>query len=389
MDSFFTKEDSLVVKGISILMMIAHHVLTIPEWWPSNFNTSNLLLLFSKYLNTPLKLCISIYAFITGFSFYEKNKNSSLIEQYKYVFSSIYKFLLRYLLSLLIIVFISTVIYSEDFSIYNVLLNFLGLSSSYCVLSWYVSFYILTILLLPIIYYLSKNSKIELFIIAFLIPITFSKIFSMFCDENGIFISLFRHFNTFYPCVFSGLLFSKYDLFSILNKRIVNISNNRIVDSVIVVTLLLISFFSRYFISTVYFAEVSFLNSSFLLKFNMDIFYAPIFIFCICYLLRAIETTKSNKEGAAKQTKLNIVGGGFFKIILRNLGVHSTSMWFIHGIIYNRYCYDLREIFYSFENPVLILLFVIIVSYALSVIIDYVYKLIYLCMDRSLINKHI
>lgn len=63
----------------------------------------------------------------------------------------------------------------------------------------------------------------------------------------------------------------------------------------------------------------------------------------------------------------------WFNKVLLALGHQSVGMWFIHWWIYWMFC---RNFVYGLHNPLLIMLFVTIVSYLLAIVFDKLYSLI-------------
>jgi len=73
---YFDKETTLIIKGIALLMMFMHHFFTFPKWWPNDTS----VLFFNNYyglFKDPLKLCVGLFCFITGY-FYYFNKGKLL-----------------------------------------------------------------------------------------------------------------------------------------------------------------------------------------------------------------------------------------------------------------------------------------------------------------------
>lgn len=90
--TYINKNETKTIKGIAILLMVVHHVLTFKVWWPQSFIPSNGLLWFADHFNEPTRLCVALYAFITGyFFFYRTNKD----EKY-YIPRKSIKFLINY-----------------------------------------------------------------------------------------------------------------------------------------------------------------------------------------------------------------------------------------------------------------------------------------------------
>ena len=83
--SYITPEDSLCIYGITILMMVWHHFLGFTE----------IEYTIELYLGYFGRLCIAIYAFISGYGMIAKSeeKNQNFIDDIKQVINQIINFL--------------------------------------------------------------------------------------------------------------------------------------------------------------------------------------------------------------------------------------------------------------------------------------------------------
>lgn len=89
-NSFIKKDITNLLKGIAIILMITHHFFTFPNWYIEVISYPSLIS-FSTYFCVPTKICVSIFAFLTGWS-YAFNKNQNI----KYSINKIVKFLINY-----------------------------------------------------------------------------------------------------------------------------------------------------------------------------------------------------------------------------------------------------------------------------------------------------
>lgn len=72
------------------------------------------------------------------------------------------------------------------------------------------------------------------------------------------------------------------------------------------------------------------------------------------------------------------------KIFLSHLGKHSMNMWLIHSF----FCYYLfHDWIYSFKYPLLIFIVLIVVSYLSSIVVNYIYDLVYSVVNKIKIKR--
>lgn len=149
-----TKNSTIIIKGVAILFMIAHHIL-IKEFYvePDSFLNS----FFALRLQIGMKTCVGIFTFILGYGFFFNRKYDA-----KYVISHMRRVLLRYWLVLLFTIFIASGEISPNILAHNLL----GVMHQYNLGNWYIYFYIYALLVLPIIKQVfHKNCFQRLFIL--------------------------------------------------------------------------------------------------------------------------------------------------------------------------------------------------------------------------------
>jgi len=135
--SYFNKEMSLKIKGMAIIFMFVHHVLTFEKNWPEGYSASKTLVWFANHFQSPTRICVSVFAFLTGYYYFFEKKTiqnslkriQKLIISYWFVFCI---FLLIYCLSM-----------TPLPSIPELLMELLGLKSKIAVFNWYVVFILL------------------------------------------------------------------------------------------------------------------------------------------------------------------------------------------------------------------------------------------------------
>lgn len=150
----FTRDDTLALKGLAVLLMIMHHVL-ISDYYddPSVLRESKFL--FDRYRLIVLgKVCVGLFMFVTAYGYSLKNNRS-----WHYSFSHIKQLLVRYW-ALLVVFIILGVIAGNQPNVEIVLLNMLGLSSTYSCANWYVYFYIYAMLILPMLVRLIDSYRV-------------------------------------------------------------------------------------------------------------------------------------------------------------------------------------------------------------------------------------
>ncbi len=159
-----TKNHSKILYGIAILMMLYHHLFAYPERIGGNYVDVTKLLFSNLDIELKLawfsKMCVGIYAFISGYGLYNSTKkckdasNSmwrNLYEDYKNIIKHLISFYKKYWLVFIIFVPIGFVFFDRTFSLKEFLMNFIGKKDSYNAEWWYVFQYIKMLIVFPII----------------------------------------------------------------------------------------------------------------------------------------------------------------------------------------------------------------------------------------------
>lgn len=146
-----TRDDSQAVKGLAILLMIMHHVL-IPEYYVTPWaQLSGFVGIHMMMLG---KLCVGLFAFVTAYG-YAFSKRRDL----KYSLSHVFR-LLKIYWPILIITVILSALWTHQFDLKAAVWGLIGFSAHYNCASWYVSFYIFAMLILPLVARLVDTFKV-------------------------------------------------------------------------------------------------------------------------------------------------------------------------------------------------------------------------------------
>jgi uncharacterized membrane protein len=65
-NSYLKRDISSAIKGIALICMFLHHFFTFPDWYVEGISYPYLLGIV-QYFYAPLKMCIPVFAFLTGY----------------------------------------------------------------------------------------------------------------------------------------------------------------------------------------------------------------------------------------------------------------------------------------------------------------------------------
>lgn len=346
-----SKNDSLAIKGIAVLMLLYHHLYTTPDRW-SGFDISFFPLSedLATGISTFFKLCVSIFAFITGYGLLKSvskvtiNRKNVFGWNVTRLVKTMSGFWFIYIIAFIVTMIIDQrpvkVYFSGGTSngIIYLILDFLGLANLFgtptlCGTWWYMSAAIIFILLIPVIYAVSKKfGYLPIIMILTALPRLLKTGF-----PGGV-----NAYSFIFPMIF-GMIFADYGIFERIEERL---PKNKAVSY-----LLNFVFFGGMTVLFYYISTTKY-NSSKAWELNWGvsvIFMMGFFRFCV---VRIPVLTKA----------------------LQFLGKHSMTMFLTHTFI--RYTY-LNEFTYTVHRNFLVIFLVLFVlSLALTLLLDGIKKLV-------------
>lgn len=344
----FTAKNTNEIKGIALILMFGLHLFTYPEWLAEGNNFisiplfgQSLAYFFGKFGG----ICVGIFMFLTGYGMYYSYQKGNIFSN---SIKKVGKFLLKYWL-LLFTFFLPIQILSgrtyfnpnkwhqELFGIYTSIVGF----------AWYVRFYILAMLTLP---FLKRIFRKNVFLSITLTVVPFQIIYiclrylstrMTFHNMESIILEYFKYMSI----VLLGFCFAKFDLYQYADKIFRKYFGGHILVVVI-------------FIFVVYVMRYHLLLAENIFAPNMDIFYVPVFLFCILEII-------------------NRFPANFLCALLECIGIHSMNLWFLQSIFFFE-TKSLQQIIFFPKFSFFILLWNIIVLLPISKFYNFIYQKIHI-----------
>lgn len=353
-EKIFTKTDTKCIKGVAVLLMLWHHLFNDTRIYCyteiSGIGKYNII--FAKLLGN---ICVSIFLFMGGYGSFrqlQKSKKINILKKIKGLYVSYWRIFLPFVV-IGILFFQQQPNYCQDVFICHVfdhitwktfLLNMLCLSSDINREHWFLSCYIITLLLFGIyakwLQEFSIRSTIIFFIAYYLF--TFFGLFLLgqqFGWMNDGFYKKILATNSFWSVLFlTGCICAKYDL---LEKFMLFEKNN--------------THFTWHLQLLLMFLLVSLrMLCSYLFIYYLEFLIVPFFVFIVILWLRKIKRLYS---------------------IVTKVGQYSTNMWLIHTFLCYYYIFTAKLI-YSLRFQFLEYLLFCLIVYILAIIIDKVWNYI-------------
>lgn len=336
----FTKQNTLCLKGIAIIMMVIHHTIVYRENYDISFFPFNYD--FVMYLAIMFRICVSIFVFITGYGLFLSYKNKKEQTDVQWIIQRIIKLLSGFfiitILSFVICQFIdgyTSKVYFENGIVKGIIQMIkeslaLEIHPIFNGHWWYMNIAIMYVLSVPIFEKVFKKYNYTIVLLAvILIPRML-----LFNFERASYIGFL------FPLLL-GMIFAQKDyLVKIANYKIIN---NPVINKIV-----------KFILETILIAICYILYKNMEIELYWEINYGiiPVFIICYCY-----------------EFFLDIP---ILKNILSFLGKHSMNIYCVHYFV-KMYMSDW---IYSFKNWMIISLAVLGVSLIISIILELFKKII-------------
>ncbi len=348
LEDHYSVEDSLMIKGIAILLMLWHHCFLagrFEQYQISFFPFSQSIV---SNIAAISKICVSFFSFISGYGLYKSYEKFSNTKGYKqsansWVLSRIEKTFSGYWLIVVLSWMITFIIdrrphyiyFSDSFlsGIVQMILDFLGLSNlfssnSICATWWYMSAALVFIVLTPCFYSILARCG-EITLIMLIVMVT--RLAGGFPGQT----SAFSFLSSFY----FGQLFARREALDKLCK-ISGDSKKNIILIVISFVASLVCYKTAWSIPTERYWEL-----------KWGVFPIVYFIFSLLLL---------------RKTR-------FARKAIVFLGKHSANIFLVHTFIRDTY---LSQIVYGAGHFILVLLVLLAFSLAISVVIEEFKKIV-------------
>lgn len=341
--NYISYQEVNILKGLALIFMYIHHLFTYQNWYVSGINYPNLEKI-ANIFRDPFN-SVSIFCFITGYTyFFAKNKS------YKYSIIKILKFLINFIIVLAIFVTIGILTKTYNFNLEKIILELFGIKREVMTFCWYIYFYIIVILLLPIIdrmaSKLENNNLTKNIILFIIIPTTFLTALKGFFGNNLYTNDMLFNIIRFYPAVIIGYLCSKYEYFYKLDALFKR--KNKIIKLLICTGIFIISFMLKYYIPLINIGTILSNDVYYEININLDCFYTVFLIFSFLNIIRVIKKT----------------------FILENIGKLSLLMWFSHCIFFGCSKEIFMPILYYPKNAFLVLIWALLLNYIIAFILN-------------------
>lgn len=361
----FTRENTKQIKGIAILLMLAHHLFAFPDKVPYGMSLETSFYISGKELLALIgefcKICVALYMFMGGYGLYKKAVaegqqdviQNNLAKDIAGLYKSYWKVFLIFI-PIGFLFFSSQQQYCADasvcfrfseWSLENVLMNFVGMSYSLNSEWWFLWYYLFALFQGYVFIELFRNKRNLYTECAAVIlwAVLLADVFPIIPFWEG-FEALWSNIWYKYICLGSeysvlmlvGIIFAKYKVFENWKNYVRNLKRaERLSLSLLVIGL------------TVY-VRVFFVTNIF------EIVVVPIFVFA-CHAF--------------------VEAGGFLGRPLAFLGEHSTNIWLVHTF-YCFYFEPAAKLVYGSNNAIAAFAVLLVLVLGTSILLNSFWKIV-------------
>ncbi len=351
--SAFSIYDSMLVKGVAIILLVFHHCISMNQVEKHTMN----FFPFESYhwpvmVCDSFKLCVGMFIFITGYGLYKSYSKIEIGSKtvFNWTGTRLFKTLSGFWFVYILVFIITYVVDKRPLNVYVMgpskmegswlyaLIDFFGLAHitgtpTLIGTWWYMSAVVILIIFFPLLF--GMGEKFSYFVTAFAM-ILLPRILGIgFPGTKNVF--------SFVLAFILGMAFAKYDVFAKQDKFTL-FKNHKLLSDIVLFFVYLFAFFMIVYVTDK-------LGRKYLWELNYCIDPVIIILFANKYLKRIPVLNR----------------------VLMYIGNHSLNIFLIHTFI--RYEY-LNDFTYSFKYALLIPVVLLAISFALSVAVELLKKLI-------------
>lgn len=351
--SAFSIYDSMLVKGVAIILLVFHHCISMNQVEKHTMN----FFPFESYhwpvmVCDSFKLCVGMFIFITGYGLYKSYSKIEIGSKtvFNWIGTRLFKTLSGFWFVYILVFIITYAVDKRPLTLYvtgptkmegswlYAVIDFFGLAHitgtpTLIGTWWYMSAVVILIIFFPLLF--GMGEKFSYFVTAFAM-ILLPRILGIgFPGTKNVF--------SFVLAFILGMAFAKYDVFAKQDKFTL-FKNHKLLSDIVLFFVYLFAFFMIVYVTDK-------LGRKYLWELNYCIDPVIIILFANKYLKRIPVLNR----------------------VLMYIGNHSLNIFLIHTFI--RYEY-LNDFTYSFKYALLIPVVLLAISFALSVAVELLKKLI-------------
>ena len=300
----FDKKTTGIIKGIALILMFVHHFLGFPEWISAGNSFISLPvgnMTTAYYFGRFGNICVAMFMFLTGYGVYFSYRKGKCL---RYSLKKIFTFLAQYWI--LLFTFFIPVEYfcgMRDYSVSVILSEMFALTSRIVNFAWYVRFYVLAMLSLPLLkklFCISEGFKTVSIFVYWTLCFVLRKIAQTV--DMGTFYIVAEEYLRFMPTVILGYLAAEHGYMGKLGRLFGRLRMNNLPGGLLICAVIFV-------------LRVKFLKETYTYLPSTDFVLVPFFIYGLTVIINSAKV-------------------GFVEKILLVVGANSMNLWFLQSVFY-------------------------------------------------------
>lgn len=354
-DNTFTLPYTNMIKGVALILLLCNHFLVVQDWIISPNS------LIDVYINgKPLlgyigafgKICVALWAFLSGIGAFYTYKNNSIREGYRNNLIRLVNLMIQYVL-ILFVVFIPLIVglhptfvgEEYDLSIKHVVCNIFACDAEYDKAAWYLRFYIMFVVSFPLLLWIKRKvkSNTAFYVLTFLFFLFLPKFAISYLQNMTLgtvpLSQAVGEYCSYILIVLSGYVVAEFNVFERVQSKIEGRKN-----LCVCVFLLLVAMALRSYTKSINIGIIDVYTDIVITPFVVYAFFV-FFLHC-------------NEKG---------------KYIFVYVGKASTVVWLIHWV-FNIGVFEIQRVAYFPRVSYLVILWVLVMCLGFNIVFSYLIK---------------
>ena len=332
---FFNKQMSSYIKGIMLILMYILHFFCFPDWYVGGVELANIR--FMEGMQGHFQICIAGFSFLTGY-FYAYTKHKTL----RYSLKKIVEILIPYWFVYVLFLALAIITRTANLEARSIIMEVLTVELHVMYFCWYVSFYILSMLSLPLLKKICHNNRIAFTAVGILGPIALYYLITHFISIHWV-TALLEKYQVYFPIMVIGYATAEFRAFERI-ESIFSCSNTAKAIKAVISLVLVFAVFTEP--GWLYRLPMDGLLLSMFRKL-IRIVSIPLFIFGLIVFLNIAKKYQILKP-------------------LEMIGQCSLLMWFIHSIFFGCSKEIFQPLLFLPKLPFLVLLWGLLINWIVA-----------------------
>lgn len=324
---YFDRGITALLKGTALVLMFFHHFFTFPAWITVPVSDP-FIAYVAPHLSHATRLCVAVFVFLTGYlDGFRKRRGFS--DRLRKMTDFLLSYWTVYIVLLLIAVWTGKTFFDPNLILYELF----GLKQAVMPFSWYVPFYLLSLLCLHPVQKQIERGPVRGILCGILLPAVIFTALAYLCRQQPEREFLYRlsflfdNAVDFFPVMAAGALIARTDLFRRFDRKLAACRHWTRMRAgwraVLLLILAILCCAARSLLPRMQFVSGTVFGRTWTFRLSLDLVYAPVFVWSLVRLF-------AMARGHVPLKALAVIGR------------YSLYLWFWHDVFFN-VCAELTQ----------------------------------------------